>query len=82
MENVNTNSGCTLSQNIEINDAERKISFWYYMYGFKIGALELQKIDTYNNKSVLWSMKGRQEKEWLYATVDLPEGEYKVKLCL
>lgn len=43
------------------------------MYGYEIGTLEL------TGNEVLWSMTGRQKKEWLNAVVYLPKGEYNVK---
>jgi hypothetical protein len=71
---------CTLSKSIEINDDKSRLSFWYYMYGKKIGTLNFTSSGNQNDLNVLWTMTGSQKKEWLNAFVELPKGEYYVNV--
>ena len=70
---------CILSKSIEIKDDKSRLSFWYYMYGKKIGTLNFTSSENQNDLNVLWTMTGSQQKEWLNAVVELPKGEYNVK---
>ncbi len=70
---VNVNDTCTLSQNLTVSTKNTKFSFWYYMNGQQIGFLSL-----FANDSLLWSLEGRQDDEWLKAEVFLPIGTYIV----
>ena len=67
---------CKLTGEISVTDEDTELSFWYYMYGYQIGTLELM------GDHLLWGMAGRQKKEWLNAVVTLPKGVYNVKAKL
>ena len=70
---------CILSKSIEIKNEKSRLSFWYYMYGKKIGTLNFTSSENQNGSNVLWTMTGSQQKEWLNAVVKLPKGKYNVK---
>jgi len=53
---------CTLSKSIEIKDDKSRLSFWYYMYGKKIGILNFTSSENQNDLNVLWTMTGSQKK--------------------
>lgn len=69
----NENDKCILEKSIEIKDEDVFFEFWYHMWGFYIGTLELIA-----GESVLWSMTGSQEDNWLRTEVKLPAGKYQV----
>lgn len=68
------NDRCELSQTVTIPLGRvAQFQFWYHMYGFQIGTLELLADDV-----VLWSLTGRQADQWRLAQVVLPDGKYEV----
>lgn len=66
---------CILRKLIKI-DKKSNFEFWYFMYGFQIGSLEL----IINGSNLLWSLSGKQQNKWLLAKVELPSGEYVVMI--
>lgn len=65
---------CELFKQVTI-EKESIFEFWYYMWGFHIGTLELIA-----NDEVVWSRTDRQQNAWLLAEVILREGNYEVNL--
>ena len=65
---------CELKKDINIQNVDRQFSFWYYMFGLKIGTLNL----TVDGVEV-WKKEGRQQKKWLHSgNITLPVGTYEV----
>lgn len=67
------NDKCVLSKNVNL-PSEIQFQFWYFMDGFQIGTLELIG----DQETVIWSLTGRQNREWLLAKVTLMPGMYEV----
>ncbi len=59
---ITSETRCTLSKSIEIKDDKSRLSFWYYMYGKKIGILNFTSSENQNDLNVLWTMTGSQKK--------------------
>ena len=68
----NPTDACKLSKSVNIS-VFSDFQFWYFMWGTQIGTLELIA-----DSNTLWSLTGRQKKEWLLAQVKLPPGNYLV----
>ncbi|XP_062616624.1 MAM and LDL-receptor class A domain-containing protein 2-like [Saccostrea cucullata] len=74
---MNSSIKAVVEANIDVT-SDLQLSFWYFMNGVGIGILTLNKIDGNGSKTELWRRKGRQGREWIQATVNLPRGSFVI----